>query len=141
MDDGRFGDPPRRFRVRYAAAQHRDAFIETLARLRPSLEILVRAAEVTGSDEQLLASTIPSAWHYKRGVGPLPVLPSQQRVDLRAPDTRWPARSELARTLLELGLSDLDLSRVMGSTSAHTRHRALGPRARLCRPGLTEPLR
>lgn len=92
IGDGRLDDPQRRFRVLYAAAQRRGAFIETLARFRPSLEFLARAAEVTGSDESLPVFTIPNTWHLKRGVGRLRVLPGQRWLDLRAPETRasWP---------------------------------------------------
>lgn len=37
---GRFDDPQRRFRALYAAAQRQGAFVETLARFRPSIESL-----------------------------------------------------------------------------------------------------
>lgn len=120
IGDGRFDDPQRRFRVLYAASRRRGAFIETLARFRPSLEFLARAAKVTGSDESLPVFTIPSVWHLKRGVGRIRVLPGQRWLDLRAPETRETLRNELAGTLLELGLSDLDLSGVTGPTRALT---------------------
>jgi hypothetical protein len=39
---GRFDDPRREFRVLYAAAQRRGAFVETLAQFRPALHALAR---------------------------------------------------------------------------------------------------
>jgi hypothetical protein len=47
-------------------------------------------------------------------------LPRQQWLDLRVVETREALRQELATTLLALGLSDLDLSRVLGTRRALT---------------------
>lgn len=120
IGDGRFDDPQRRFRVLYAAGRRQGAFIETLARFRPSLEFLARAGDVTGSDEPLPAPVLPVDWYRKRGVGRLRILPGQRWLDLRAPETREVLRVELARTLVELGLPDLDVAGVMGPSRALT---------------------
>lgn len=95
-------------------------FIETLARLRPSLEFLAEARAVTGNDERLPVPTISVDWYHRRGVARLRLRPHRRWLDLRAPETREALRVEMAPTLLELGLADLDLAGVMGPTRALT---------------------
>jgi hypothetical protein len=111
---GRFDDPQRRFRVLYAAARRRGAFIEMLAQFRPSLEALARLQRVTGSAGSLPRATVPAHWLERRAVTRLRLVPGQRWLDLRAAETREALRAELVTTLLRLGLSDLDLSRVLG---------------------------
>lgn len=45
-----FGDPTGAFRVPYASAQRRAAFIETSTPFRPSSEALVALQDVTGTE-------------------------------------------------------------------------------------------
>lgn len=117
---GRFDDPRREFRVLYAAAQRRGAFVETLARFRPVLEVLARLQRVAGGGEQLPPATVPAHWYQRRAVARLRLVPGQRWLDLRAPETREALRAELATTLLTLGLSDLDLGRVLGPSRTLT---------------------
>lgn len=111
---GRFDDPQREFRVLYAAAQRRGAFVETMAQFRPLLEALARMQRLADSEQQRPSSIVPADWYQRRAVARLRLLPGQRWLDLRAPETREELRAELAATLMTLGLSDLDLSRVLG---------------------------
>jgi len=113
IGSGRFDDLRRQFRVLYAAAQRRGAFIETLARVRPSLEYLASVNAITSS-ERPPAPSVPTHWYHRRGVGQLRLGPRQRWLDLRAPETREALRGEMARTLRDLGLSDLDVAGVIG---------------------------
>jgi hypothetical protein len=110
---GRFDDPRREFRVLYAAAQRRGAFVETLAGFRLSLASLAQLARVGGDIELLQEASVPADWYQKRAVARLRLVPGQQWLDLREAETREALRRELVTALLELGLSDLDLSRVL----------------------------
>ncbi|MBI4493874.1 MAG: RES family NAD+ phosphorylase [Chloroflexi bacterium] len=113
MGNGRFDDPRRQFRVLYAAAQRRGAFIELLARLRPSLAVLARLQQV-GDEEAVPKAALPSSWYQRRAVARLRLSAGQRWLDLRATETRQALRGELATTLLSLGFSDLDVSGVFG---------------------------
>lgn len=116
IGDGRFDDPQGEFRVLYAAVQRRGAFIETLARIRPSLEYLATVNAVIGGDKPPPGPSVPAHWYRRRGIGALRLGAHQRWLDLRAPVTRETLRVEMARTLLDLGLSDLDLAGVIGPT-------------------------
>lgn len=111
---GRFDDPRGAFRVLYAAAQRRGAFVETLAGFRLSLATLAEWQRATGSVESVPRASVPADWYQKRAVVRLRLMARQRWLDLRAAETREALRRELAPTLLALGLSDLDLSRVLG---------------------------
>jgi hypothetical protein len=113
VGDGRFDDPRREFRVLYAG-QRRACFLETLAGFRLSVEALAALRQVTGSQERSPRGVAPTDWYQKRAVARLRLGPRQRWLDLRAADTREALRSELADTLLDLGLADLDLSGVLG---------------------------
>lgn len=110
---GRFDDPQGEFRVLYAG-QRRACFLETLASFRPSVEALAALQQVTGSQEPLPRSVVPADWYQKRAVARLRLRPRQLWLDLRVTETREALRNELAATLLDLGLTDLDLSGVLG---------------------------
>jgi RES domain len=92
---GRFDDPQREFRVLYAAAQRRGAFVETMAQFRPLLEALARMERLADGEQQRPRSVVPADWYQRRGVGRL-------------------LRADLAALLVTLGLSNLDLTRVLG---------------------------
>jgi hypothetical protein len=110
---GRFDDPQSEFRVLYAG-QRRACFLETLAPFRPSVEALAALQQVTGSQEPIPRGMVPADWYQKRAVARLRLRPGQRWLDLRATETSEALRSELAATLLDLGLADLDLSEVLG---------------------------
>jgi hypothetical protein len=109
----RFDDPEREFRVLYAG-QRRACFLETLAPFRPSLDALAAVEHVGGSQEPPPRATVPTDWYQKRAIARLRLGPGQQWLDLRAIETREALRVALAATLLDLGLTDLDLSGVLG---------------------------
>lgn len=117
---GRFDDPQGEFRVLYAG-QRRACFLETLAAFRPSVEALAALEQVTGSQELMPRGVVPADWYQKRAVARLRLGPGQRWLDLRAAETREELRSELAATLLDLGLPDLDLSGVLGPRRRLTR--------------------
>jgi hypothetical protein len=69
--DGTFGnrydDPAASYRVLYASSQRIGAFLETLARFRPDLEVLAELEQIEGDDES--PPTLPRAWLDKRMLG------------------------------------------------------------------------
>lgn len=117
---GRFDDPQRQFRVLYAAAQRRGAFVETLAQFRPLVTALARLEDVVGAEEPAPRGAVPSHWYQRHAVVRLRLRPGQRWLDLRALGTREALRTELAATLLTLGFSDLDLGRVLGPAQVLT---------------------
>lgn len=114
VGSGRFDDPVGEFRVLYATAQRRIALLESLARFRPSLDVLAALQAVENTNEPIPAPQVPAEWYHARAVGRLRLATHQQWLDLRSFETREALRSELAQTLLDLGLEDLDLSGVVG---------------------------
>lgn len=71
--DGTFGnrwdDPEGTYRVLYACSQRVGAFVETLARFRPSAALIAGLAAVEGEDHTLPPGTIPPTWLDDRCVG------------------------------------------------------------------------
>ena len=69
--DGTFGnrydDPQASYRVLYASSQRVGAFLETLARFRPDLEVLAELDRIEGDDEPPPA--VPRSWLDKRLIG------------------------------------------------------------------------
>lgn len=98
----------------YATLQRRAAFLETLVRFRPSLDVLAALQAVKNPDEPLPAPQVPADWYGARAVGRLHLAPRQRWLDLRSFETREVLRRELAQTLVDLGLVDLDLSGIVG---------------------------
>jgi len=111
---GRFDDPASEFRVLYATVQRRTAFLETLARFRPSLDVLAALQALENTNEPMPTPRVPAGWYHTRAVGRLRLATRQRWLDLRSFETREALRRELAQTLLDLGLEDLDLSGVVG---------------------------
>lgn len=118
----RFDDPQDRFRVLYLAEQRVGCFIESLARFRPDLDLLARLAAVTGTTAPLPVPVVPADWYTRRRVGTLRLLPGQRWLDLRAAETLQALRSEMASTLVGLGLPDFDVSAARGPSRDLTRH-------------------
>lgn len=114
MGSGRFDDPAGEFRVLYATVQRRTAFLETLARFRPSLDVLSALQAVENTNELIPTPQIPADWYHTRAVGQLRLTTHQRWLDLRSFETREALRHELAQRLFDLGFEDLDLSGVVG---------------------------
>lgn len=112
--NGRFDDPAGEFRVLYATVQRRTAFLETMAGFRPSLDVLAVLNAVENSDEPLPPPLVPADCYQARAIGRFRLRTRQRWLDLRRLETHEVLRHELAQTLLDLGLEDLDLSGVIG---------------------------
>lgn len=107
----RFDDPLRRFRVLYTAELRLTCFLETLAPLRLSLEVVAALAQLPAGDRQDDPATkgiIPADWRFTRVIGHLIVDSGQRWPDLRAMETREALREQLATTLVALGYRDFD---------------------------------
>ena len=117
MGSSRFDDPAGEFRVLYATAQRRTAFLETRARFRPSLDLLAAPQAVENTREPIPTPRVPGECYRARAVGRLRLAIRQRWLDLRSFETREALRQEPAQTLLDLGLEDLDVSGVVRSSS------------------------
>ncbi|MBI4493450.1 MAG: hypothetical protein HY690_11735 [Chloroflexi bacterium] len=73
--EGRFDDPQRAFRVLYATALRPAAFVETLARFRPSPEALAGLRQIEGGTASGRVALVPVDWYQKRAVVRLPLRP------------------------------------------------------------------
>jgi hypothetical protein len=117
----RFDDPLDQFRVLYLAEQRRGCFVEILASFRPDLQLLARLQAVRGASGTMPSTIVPADWYASRLVGQLRLEPGQRWLDLRAPETMQALRTEMADTLVRLGLPDLDMSAARGPSRDLTR--------------------
>jgi RES domain len=76
--------------------------------------VLAALQAVENTNEPIPTPRVPAEWYHTRAVGQLRLATRQRWLDLRSFETREALRHELARTLLDLGLEDLDLSGVVG---------------------------
>lgn len=67
----RWDDPDGDYRVLYASSQRMGAFVETMARFRPDLEVVAELAAIAGDDSEapLAAGTVPLDWVARRRLG------------------------------------------------------------------------
>ncbi|MBX6763700.1 MAG: RES domain-containing protein [Rubrobacteraceae bacterium] len=129
LPDGTFGnrfdDPSadrgvpegERYRAIYCATERAGAFGETIARFRPSIELLAGLEAIEDDeplDPELRGGVVPEEWRLSRRVGSTRLASSLLFADLPAPETMRILREELAVVAKELGLEDLDLSAVTG---------------------------
>ena len=109
----------------YAAGQRRACFVETLAPFRPSLEVLAKLQALPDGDVDDNAPDefrrMPDDWHLKRMLGSFRVVPNQRWLDIRSLDDREHLQRELARSLVELGRDDFDMSDALGRNRDLTR--------------------
>jgi hypothetical protein len=109
-EDGTFGnrfdDPEGSYRVLYASSQRVSCFAETLARFRPSLEVLAELDLIDGADN--FASFNPADWIANRRIGTATVRGVFADIYANA----WVSllRRELAGLALELGIHEIDAS-------------------------------
>lgn len=106
------------FRTIYASTQRAGAFGETIASLRPSIELLAELREVDDDeslDTELFHGRVPEDWRRPRSLGLLKLDRALRFVDVDDPQTLARLRIDLAPTVRHLGLEDLDLSAIMGS--------------------------
>lgn len=108
--DGTFGnrwdDPAGSYRVLYACAQRLGAFVETLSRLRPDLEVVAALAEIEGEEEVSPPSIVPRRWLEGRLIGE--AVAHGRFADAGDAQSLATLRSELASRAIHYGLSDLD---------------------------------
>jgi hypothetical protein len=105
----RYDDPEGEYRVLYAAGQRRGAFLETLARFRPDLQLIAELAEIEDDPDYPTAppATVPHEWLETRCVGTARA-DSLRFVDISHSQSLALLRHELAARLLHFGLDDLD---------------------------------
>jgi hypothetical protein len=110
--DGTFGnrydDPEASYRVLYASSQRIGAFLETLARFRPDLEVLAELEQIEGDDEPPPA--VPRAWLDNRLLGEATV--EGQFVDVGGTTSLATIRSALAASAIRYGLDEIDAATI-----------------------------
>jgi hypothetical protein len=106
--DGTFGnrydDPEASYRVLYASSQRVGAFVETLARFRPDLEVLADLEQIEGDDEP--QAVVPRVWQDTRLIGEATL--EGRFVDVGDARTLATLRSELAASAIHFGLDEID---------------------------------
>lgn len=112
--DGTFGnrwdDPEGTYRVLYACSQRVGAFVETLARFRPSAGLIAGLAVVEGEDHTLPPGTIPPTWLDDRCVGVARV--DGDFVDAGNAATLAALNEALAARLAHHGIRELDAAAI-----------------------------
>ena len=110
--DGTFGnrydDPEASYRVLYASSQRIGAFLETLARFRPDLEVLAELEQIEGDDEPPPA--LPRAWLDKRRLGEATV--EGRFVDIGDTGSLATLRTALAASAIRYGLDEIDAATI-----------------------------
>ena len=110
--DGTFGnrydDPEASYRVLYASSQRVGAFLETLARFRPDLELLAELDRIEGDDEPPPA--LPRSWLDKRLLGKRE---SRDGSSMSAIRRRSPhSAAALAASAIRYGLDEIDAATI-----------------------------
>jgi len=108
--DGTFGnrwdDPAGSYRVLYACSQRAGAFVETLSRFRPDLEVIAALAEIEGEEDGVPQTGVPRRWLEGRLIGE--ALARGRFADVGDAQSLATLRQELASRAIHYGLSDLD---------------------------------
>jgi hypothetical protein len=112
-EDGTFGnrydDPACEYRMLSASDERAAAFAETLARLRPDLELVAELALIAGDDDDaasLAPGVVPREWLDARVIGR--ARHAGAFVDLGHSDTLAHLRAALAARVLHHGFEDCD---------------------------------
>ncbi len=110
--DGTFGnrydDPAGSYRVLYASSQRVGAFLETLARFRPDLEVIAELDRIEGDDEAPPA--VPRTWLARRLVGEATV--EGRFVDVGDAVSLATLRTALAASAIHHGLDEIDAATI-----------------------------
>lgn len=108
--DGTFGnrwdDPAGSYRVLYACSQRAGAFVETLSRFRPDLEVIAALAEIEGEEDGVPPTGVPRRWLEGRLIGE--AVARGRFADIGDAQSLATLRQELASRAIHHGLSDLD---------------------------------
>jgi hypothetical protein len=112
LRDGTFGnrydDPDGSYRVLYACSQRVGAFLETLARFRPDLEVVAELERIEGDDEPPRA--VPQTWLEGRLIGEATV--DVRYVDLGDTSSLATLRGVLAAQAIHHGLDEIDAATI-----------------------------
>jgi hypothetical protein len=110
--DGTFGnrydDPEASYRVLYASSQRLGAFLETLARFRPDLEVLAELKQVDGAEDP--APALPGSWLENRLLGEATVV--GDFVDVGDSASLATLRTALAAVAIHYGFDDIDAAAI-----------------------------
>jgi RES domain len=110
--DGTFGnrydDPEASYRVLYASSLRIGAFLETLARFRPDLEVLAELEQIDGEDDPPAA--VPRVWLDTRLIGEATI--QGQFVDVGEARSLATLRTALAARAIEYGLDEIDAATI-----------------------------
>ncbi len=110
--DGTFGnrydDPQASYRVLYASSQRVGAFVETLARFRPDLEVIAELEQIEGDDEP--PAGVPRAWLERRRIGEATL--QGRFVDIGDARSLATLRSELAARAIHFSLDEIDAATI-----------------------------
>jgi len=110
--DGTFGnrydDPHGSYRVLYASSQRLGAFLETLVRFRPDLEVLAELERIEGGDEPLAG--VPGTWLEGRLIGEATV--EGRFVDVGDSASLATLRAALAASAIHHGLDEIDAATI-----------------------------
>jgi RES domain len=110
--DGTFGnrydDPEASFRVLYGSSQRIGAFLETLARFRPDLEVLAELEQIEGEDES--PPGVPRAWLDTRRIGEATV--QGRFADIGDARSLATLRTALAASAIHYGLDEIDAATI-----------------------------
>ena len=136
LPDGTFGnrfdDPAAegasRFRVVYCAASPQAAFGETLARFRPSLDLLANLRDIADDTDEdfdeliFTSSVIPADWRLKRQIASAAIAHTGHStfVDIDATASQQLLREHLVARAMEYGLHDVDEASITGQMRAFT---------------------
>lgn len=100
--------------VLYFGTDLEACFGETLARLRPSLELLALVKDEWEERGFMTVGTVAADWRQRRTAVHVRLPETLVFVDVESPVTHQFLRRELALGLSSIGLSDLDVSTVRG---------------------------
>lgn len=108
----RWDDPKGDYRVMYASSQRMGAFVETMARFRPDLEVVAALATIAGADEEapLAAGTVPLDWVERRRLG-VAELAGRYAVIGSARSLQF-IRTELAASAVRHHLAEVDAATI-----------------------------
>jgi hypothetical protein len=112
LRDGTFGnrydDPDGSYRVLYACSQRVGAFLETLARFRPDLEVLAELDRIEGEEE--LPPAVPRTWLDGRLIGEATA--EGRFVDIGEATSLSTLRAALAASAIHHGLDEIDAATI-----------------------------
>lgn len=112
--DGTFGnrwdDPEGIFRVLYACSERVGAFVETLARFRPSAALIAGLDAIAGEADTLPPGTVPAAWFRDRTIGVARI--SGHFVDIGRAESLAALNRMLGRRLAHYSLHELDAAAI-----------------------------